>query len=66
MQRKAEPSGPVTTGSTDVDSVLRSQGRPFDRATRREMETRIGYDFSNVRLHTDSGAVSTCFKECET
>lgn len=59
VQRKAEPSGPVTTGSTDVDSVLRSQGRPLDRATRREMETRIGYDFSNVRLHTDSGAADS-------
>jgi len=59
VQRKAEPSGPVTTGSVDVDSVLRSPGRPLDRATRREMESRIGYDFSNVRLHTDSRAADS-------
>lgn len=59
VQRKAEPSGPMTTGSADVDSVLRSPGRPLDRATRREMESRIGFDFSNVRLHTDSHAADS-------
>jgi hypothetical protein len=59
VQRKAEPSGSVTTGSADLDSVLRSPGRPLDRATRREMESRIGYDFSTVRLHTDSPAAES-------
>jgi hypothetical protein len=56
VQRKAETAGPISTGSASVDSVLRSSGQPLDRATRREMESRIGYDFSHVRLHTDAQA----------
>jgi len=59
IQRKAESSAPVTTGSADVDSVLRASGRPLDPSTRREMESRIGYDFSSVRLHTDSRAADS-------
>jgi hypothetical protein len=56
VQRKAENAGPVSTGSASVDSVLRSSGQPLDRATRREMESRIGFDFSHVRLHTNDEA----------
>jgi hypothetical protein len=59
VQRKAAPSSSANTGSADVDSVLRSQGRPLDRSTRREMESRIGYDFSNVRVHTDAQAADS-------
>jgi hypothetical protein len=59
VQRKAEPSVPISTGSADIDSVLRSTGRPLDRSTRREMESRIGFDFSAVRLHTDSRAADS-------
>jgi hypothetical protein len=56
VQRKAEAAGPISTGSASVDSVLRSSGQPLDRATRRDMESRIGFDFSHVRLHTDARA----------
>jgi hypothetical protein len=59
VQRKAESSAPVLTGSAGVDSVLRSSGRPLDRATRRDMETRIGFDFSRVRIHTDDRAAES-------
>ncbi|QES51466.1 hypothetical protein DEJ50_30100 [Streptomyces venezuelae] len=36
--------------------VLRAAGSPMDNATRSEMEARLGADFSDVRLHTDSAA----------
>ncbi|MFE7526625.1 DUF4157 domain-containing protein [Kitasatospora sp. NPDC057542] len=39
-----------------VHDVLRSPGKPLDEALRREMESRLGADFSDVRLHTDSVA----------
>ncbi|MFE6750652.1 DUF4157 domain-containing protein [Kitasatospora purpeofusca] len=39
-----------------VPDVLRSPGRPLDDSTRTEMETRLGADFSDVRLHTDTVA----------
>jgi len=59
VHRKAEPSSSRSTGSADVDFVLRSSGQPLDHATRRDMESRIGYDFSGVRLHTDSRAAES-------
>ena len=39
-----------------VDEVLRSPGQPLDRAARAFMEPRFGYDFSHIRVHTDSRA----------
>lgn len=39
-----------------VSDVLRSPGRPLDDDTRTEMEARLGADFSDVRLHTDTVA----------
>ncbi|MER6784183.1 DUF4157 domain-containing protein [Streptomyces sp. NPDC000658] len=40
----------------EVDSVLRSGGRPMDAPLRQEMEARLGADFGDVRLHDDSAA----------
>jgi hypothetical protein len=37
-----------------VPDVLRSPGHPLDDNTRTEMEARLGADFSDVRLHTDT------------
>ncbi|WP_407698228.1 eCIS core domain-containing protein [Streptomyces jumonjinensis] len=37
-------------------TVLRSPGRPLDDGVRAEMETRLGSDFSDVRVHDDSAA----------
>ncbi|MFD6532999.1 DUF4157 domain-containing protein [Streptomyces sp. NPDC060184] len=39
-----------------VHDVLRSGGSPLDQATRTDMETRLGADFSDVRIHRDSAA----------
>jgi hypothetical protein len=56
VHRKAERAEAMYTGSAEVDSVLRSPGRELEPATRREMESRIGFDFGRVRLHTDARA----------
>ncbi|MFD8972454.1 MULTISPECIES: DUF4157 domain-containing protein [Streptomyces] len=39
-----------------VHDVLRTGGRPLDDTTRTDMETRLGADFSDVRIHDDSAA----------
>lgn len=39
-----------------VHDVLRSPGKPLDRATRSTMEQRFGRDFSGVRVHDDAHA----------
>jgi hypothetical protein len=39
-------------------SNSRSQGRPIDAEYRRVLETRLGHDFSDVRVHDDSEADS--------
>ncbi|MFI7500131.1 DUF4157 domain-containing protein [Streptomyces sp. NPDC049687] len=39
-----------------VHDVLRGGGRPLDDATRTDMESRLGADFSDVRVHTDAAA----------
>ncbi|MFJ9777604.1 DUF4157 domain-containing protein [Kitasatospora sp. NPDC101157] len=39
-----------------VHQVLRTAGQPLDATTRRDMESRLGADFSDVRLHTGSRA----------
>jgi hypothetical protein len=43
----------------EIESVISSSGRPLDRETRRYMEPRIGFDFSKVRIHTDSCAAAS-------
>ncbi|MFI6051863.1 DUF4157 domain-containing protein [Streptomyces violascens] len=39
-----------------VHDVLRTSGRPMDAATRTDMESRLGADFSDVRIHNDAAA----------
>ncbi|MFJ9407338.1 DUF4157 domain-containing protein [Streptomyces sp. NPDC101393] len=39
-----------------VQEVLRSPGRPLAEPVRTDMETRMGADFSDVRVHTDTSA----------
>jgi hypothetical protein len=58
VQRKAE-SNTVVTNSIGIDEVIHSAGRPLDRETRHFMETRIGFDFSKVRVHTDARAADS-------
>ncbi|MFJ4696085.1 DUF4765 family protein [Streptomyces sp. NPDC088766] len=39
-----------------AEEVLRSAGRPLESGKRREMEARLGADFSDVKVHTDAVA----------
>ncbi len=39
-----------------VHDVLRAPGQPLSAAVKKEMEARLGADFSDVRVHTDSAA----------
>lgn len=59
IQRKAETSLDEEVNSSDVEEVIGSQGRPLDAATRRFMESRIGFDFSKVRIFTGDQAAAS-------
>jgi hypothetical protein len=59
VQRKAEAVADIFADSGEVDAVLRSPGRPLDPATRHTMESRIGFDFSKVRVYTDDRAAAS-------
>lgn len=71
VQRRATPGSAPTLGTAGpgnsaraggmmapptVHDVLRSPGKPLDPAARAFMEPRFGYDFSAVRVHTDSAS----------
>lgn len=60
LQTKELPGQSPVTYEQDVPpivhEVLRSSGQPLDTQTRAFMEPRFGYDFSNVRVHTDEKA----------
>ncbi|WP_374199051.1 DUF4157 domain-containing protein [Streptomyces sp. GESEQ-35] len=51
-QSTAQPS----VQRSAVHNVLRAPGRPLDDAARTDMESRLGADFSDVRIHTDGAA----------
>jgi hypothetical protein len=60
LQRKAEAGGKsVTQVPPVVNEVLRSPGQPLDAGVRHLMEPRFGYDFSDVRIHTDAKAAAS-------
>ena len=42
-----------------VAPVLRSSGQPLGEATRAQMEDRLGFDFSGVRVHADAEAAQS-------
>jgi hypothetical protein len=55
LQRKSPPAAAANDGvPAIVDEALRAPGQPLDGVTRVSMERRFGYDFSKVRVHTDS------------
>jgi uncharacterized protein DUF4157 len=56
LQRSAAGAAPGETIPPIVHEVLRSPGRPLDRATRTFMEPRFGQDFGGVRVHTGDRA----------
>jgi hypothetical protein len=59
LRRKTRP-GIMNGGAfTSVHDTLGSHGNSIDSSTRSFMETRLGYDFGNVRIHTDTIAAKS-------
>jgi uncharacterized protein DUF4157 len=54
LQRAAVNAAPENSVPPIVHDVLSSSGQPLDTGTRAFMEPRFGYDFSQVRVGTDS------------
>ncbi|WP_462254719.1 eCIS core domain-containing protein [Ferruginibacter sp.] len=61
MQRKEIDGGEITADSNLENYVggLQSGGQPLSNETRNFYEPGFGYDFSNVKVHTDSGAAKS-------
>ena len=61
MQTKHMGSNNLGRGSVPaiVDEVLRLPGKSLDPQTRANMEARLGYNFSNVRVHTNERAAES-------
>jgi len=59
LQRKASGRTEYSEVPPIVHEVLRSSGRPLDATTRAFFEPRFGYDFSQVRVHTDARAAES-------
>ncbi|WP_412566023.1 DUF4157 domain-containing protein [Streptomyces decoyicus] len=49
-------TAPPAVQRSPVEDVLRSPGRSLDDSVRADMESRLGADFSDVRVHTDAAA----------
>jgi Domain of unknown function (DUF4157) len=45
--------------SKEIDDVRSSSGFPLDSSTKEFMESRFGYDFSHVRIHSDARAAKS-------
>lgn len=45
-------------GAAQAADALRTPGQALDARARADMEHQLGYDFSNVRVHTDEAAAS--------
>lgn len=58
QRRSAGPTESSTVPSIVYD-VLHSPSQPLDAATRAFFEPRFGYDFSQVRVHTDAKAAES-------
>jgi hypothetical protein len=56
VQRKARDSGGDGTANVQAIQAQLASGKPLDSGVRSRMESAFGYDFSRVRIHTDSGA----------
>ncbi|MGB6826745.1 MAG: DUF4157 domain-containing protein, partial [Terracidiphilus sp.] len=60
LRRKAAAGGDsVTQVPHVVHEVLRSPGRPLEAGVRHFMEPRFGFDFRDVRIHTDAKAAAS-------
>ena len=59
VQRAAVSAAPANSVPSIVHEVLSSSGQPLDVGTRSFMEPRFGYEFSQVRVHTDAKAAES-------
>jgi hypothetical protein len=59
VQRKESSGGGGQTAPSIVNDVISSSGQALDGDTRNFMESRMGHDFSNVQIHTDSKAAES-------
>ena len=59
LRRHAARSGPAGSVPPSVYEVVHSNGQPLDRSIRAFMEPTFGYDFSQVRIHTDHSAAES-------
>lgn len=59
LQRAAINTERVNEVPPIVHDVLRSPGQPLEAHTRSFFESRFGYDFSSVRVHTDAQAAES-------
>ena len=60
IQRYAgQLSAGVALAPASVEGVLARPGRPMEQALQQHMERRFGYDFSNVRVHSDGAAAQS-------
>jgi len=56
LQRKARSETVSELGLTNASSPITANGRPLPEAERSFFESRMGADFSHVRIHTDTKA----------
>jgi len=59
ISRKAAGSGSPRASHPVVDTIKRSSGKPLDAPVRALMESRLGHDFGDVRVHTDALAAES-------
>lgn len=58
-QAKPAAAPPRADASSSVEAALRSDARSLDGETRVVMERSFGYDFGNVRVHTNAAAAQS-------
>lgn len=58
-QHHSSSGSPMSQAPSIVHKVLCSPGQPLAAVTRAFMEARFGYDFSQVRIHTDAQAADS-------
>ena len=59
VQREVSDTGVHPAAPSMVREVVKSPGRQLDSRTRSDMESRLGHDFSQVRVHTDERAAQS-------
>ena len=59
LQRASDGRSGAVVDTDHVAPVLRSSGQPLGEATRAQMEDRLGFDFSGVRVHADAEAAQS-------